>query len=220
MTDSLAEGHQLNSAVVYERIKQAILDATFEPGAPLVEATIAKRFGVSRTPIREALLRLEQDGIVERSDRGLRVRERSPEEVLDIYETRIVLESTVARVAAERHTQFDRIRLERALQNPPDPAKVEPAALARHNRDFHQAIWLASHNESLVDLLGRLSLHLARYPATTLSYPGRWETAIDEHRQLVEAILARDSEKSASIAEHHFTQARDIRLALWSEDIV
>ncbi|MCW2667084.1 MAG: GntR family transcriptional regulator [Frankiales bacterium] len=198
----------------YERIQQAITDGTLAPGSPLVESQVATWCGISRTPVREALTRLEQDGLVERGDRGLVVRRRSPEEILDIYETRCVLEATVARVAAERHTSFDRIRLERLLRLCDEAETGDSAARQRLNREFHHGIWLASHNESLVDLLSRLNLHLVRYPATTLGHPGRWEASLAEHRRLVEAVLARDPDRAAEAAREHFTRARDIRLLL------
>jgi DNA-binding GntR family transcriptional regulator len=63
-------------------------------------------------------------------------------------------------------------------------------------------------------------MHLLRYPITTLTAPGRWKQSLEEHRDLVKAILARDSAKAQQLAEHHFTTARDIRLALWEDNIV
>jgi DNA-binding GntR family transcriptional regulator len=193
----------------YEQIKNAILDATLAPGTALVESSLAELFAVSRTPIREALLRLEQDGIV---------RDRSPEQVLDIYETRIILETAAARFAATKHSTIDRIRLSKLLEETSDFDVSDPSELARLNRSFHRGVWQASHNEALVDLLNRLSLHLMRYPATTLAYPGRWERALEQHRELVDAILARDADEAARVAEVHFTEARDIRLKLWETD--
>jgi DNA-binding GntR family transcriptional regulator len=203
----------------YEKIKAAILDGTLAPGAPLVESSVAEWCGVSRTPVREALTRLEQDGLVIRGDRGLVVRERSPEEILDIYDVRIVLEETAARLAAERHTAFDLIRLERLLRTGEEIDQSDPEALAESNREFHRAVWQAGRNESLMDLLTRLNTHLVRYPITTLTYPGRWQQALAEHRQLVEAISKRDSVRAAEIARQHLTEARDIRLRLWEQDL-
>lgn len=204
----------------YERIRDAIVDGRIEPGTKLVESTVAEWCGVSRTPVREALTRLEQDGLVERSDSGLVVRERSPEEILDLYETRIVLEVVAARVAAERHTSFDRIRLEQLQRAWEQCDPHDGVLLAQRNREFHRGVWLASHNETLLDLLHRLNLHLVRYPATTLSYPGRFEEAAREHAELVEAIARRDVEAAGAITEKHFSRARDIRLELWQQDRV
>lgn len=199
----------------YERLKLAILKGEFAPGAQLVEVSIAAWCGVSRTPVREALTRLEQDGLVRRTDRGLVVRENSQEEILDIYETRIVLESTASAFAAERRSNHDLLAMRRAEQRRQRAGESDPAEMAETNREFHRTIWRASHNESLVDLLERINLRLGRYPETTLSYPGRYESSAAEHRDLVDAIEARDSERAREIAAQHFTTARDIRLRLW-----
>jgi DNA-binding GntR family transcriptional regulator len=201
---------------LYSRILDAILEGEFEPGESLVEVAVARRFGVSRTPVREALRRLEQDGLVRRVERGMVVRERSPEEILDIYEARIVLESSAARAAAQRHTPFDRLRLDKLLRACEEADRADESSLVRRNRDFHRGVWEASHNETLRDLLDRLNLHLLRYPATTLTHEGRWEEALAQHAALVEAIAARDEEEAARVAAEHFTAARDIRLAQWT----
>lgn len=203
----------------YERIKQAILDGTFEPGAALVESSVAEWCGVSRTPVREALTRLEQDGLIARTERGVIVRERTPEEILDIYEVRIALESVAARIAAERASAIDRVRLERLCTLAEEADPNDGDQLAERNREFHRGIVRASHNESLIDVLDRLDMHLLRYPATTLQYPGRWEKALVEHRNMVEAIAARDADRAADLASHHFTTARDVRLTLWENEL-
>lgn len=208
----------LKAAPPYERIKAAIGNGTFPPGHPLVESTVAEWCGVSRTPVREALTRLFQDGLVTKTDRGMVVREQSPEEILDIYETRISLEATAARLAAERYGSVDRVRLER-MAKLCEEAGDSPDLNAERNRDFHNAIWIASHNDSLVDLLERLNLHLLRYPNTTLAAPGRWKESLEEHGEMVAAILDRDSQLAQKLAEQHFTRARDIRLQQLEQSI-
>jgi DNA-binding GntR family transcriptional regulator len=198
----------------YDRIKAAIASNELAPGTPLVETALAEWCEVSRTPIREALTRLEQDGLVIRSDRGLVVRMRSQEEILDIYEIRIILEGTAARMAAARRSAIDLINLRRAAE---DIRKVEPGnqeAMASSNRDFHHVLWRATHNESLIDLLARLDFHIARYRVTTLAEPGRWDESMHEHHELVDAIEARDEERAEQISRRHFTEARDLRLVI------
>ena len=199
----------------YERLRDAILTREIEEGRPLVEAQLAERFSVSRTPIREALTRLEQDGLLERRDRGLVVRTRSPEEILDIYETRIVLEGKAAATAADRRTDMNLRRLRKLIDRGRVLGPADGVLLMTNNQDFHRAVWHAARNESLTDLLERLNLHLARYPTTTLSYEGRWERALEQHAALVDALEARDAREAESIAEQHFSEARDIRLHLW-----
>ncbi|MFC7645008.1 GntR family transcriptional regulator [Streptosporangium lutulentum] len=171
---------------------------------------------MSRTPIREALTRLEQDGLVLRTDRGLVVRERSPEEILDIYETRIVLEAMAARTAAIRRSPIDVITMRRVADRLERLDTGDEIELVEANRDLHRALWRATHNESLIDLLTRLDLHLARYPATTLSQPGRWREANAEHRAIVDAVDAQDPDLAEDLAAKHFTRARDLRLAIWA----
>lgn len=216
----LAPPAQMPRVAPYEMLKQAILGGELVPGQPLIEATLARWCGVSRTPIREALRRLEQDGLVYRSIHGLAVRERSPDEILDLYDTRLVLEATVARVAAERRTDHDVRLLRWNLQHADDVSADDSDAMVEANQQLHRAVWRASHNESLIDLLERLHLHLARYPGTTLSSPGRWDTARAQHAELVDAIERRDGGAAHSIAERHFLEARDIRLALFAKESV
>lgn len=211
-----AEAEQTPRLSPYEQLKGAILSGEFAPGQPLVENTLAAWCQTSRTPVREALRRLEQDGLIDSSDRGLVVRKRSPEEILDIYETRIVLEAAVARVAAERRTEHD-IRLMRLLWQ--KFGENSGSDMVEANRQFHRAVWKASHNKSLLDLLERLSLHLARYPETTLRAPGRWQTAHRQHKQLVDAIEKRDGDAAHAVALRHFTDARDIRLELFANEL-
>jgi DNA-binding GntR family transcriptional regulator len=207
--------HASRQVPPYEVIKQAIIKGELPPGQQLIESTLAAMCQVSRTPIREALTRLEQDGLIERTDRGLMVRERSPEEILDIYQVRIVLEGTAAAIAADRRNEHD-IRLLRSLMKQAEQVKADDEeAMVEVNRAFHRAVTVASHNECLLDLLERLDMHLARYPATTLSFPGRWDQAKQEHGELVDAIERRDIGTAQATALGHFSRARDIRLDLW-----
>jgi len=202
----------------YERLKHAILAGAIRPGEPLVELALAGLYEVSRTPIREALTRLEQDGLVKRTERGLIVRESSPGEILDLYETRIVLETKAASMAAERRTSYDIIAMHRGAERSQRAAPGDGTALAQTNREFHRTVWRASHNESLIDLLERLDMHLGRYPATTLVFPGRRVDASSQHIGLVNAIEERDAAAAEHVAKEHFTDARAIRLKIWESE--
>ena len=201
---------------VYEELREAILTGHFAAGQVLSENALATEFGKSRTPIREALHRLEIELLVERVPRGVRVRASSPEEILDIYEVRITLEGAAAKAAAERATEFDRMQL-RAAQKAMVDVEDTPRAKAAANRRFHEAVWTASHNPTLVDLLHRLNVHLVRYPTTTLTFGDRWEAVLREHEELLGAIEARDGEGARRIAEHHMFGAREVRLRMYAE---
>lgn len=202
----------------YERLTQAILSGELGPGQTLVETALAEWCQVSRTPVREALTRLQQDGLVVRSERGLVVRERSPEEILDIYETRIELEAMASRVAATRRSHLDLLTMRRIADGLDSVDTSDEVAMSAGNREFHRSVWRASHNESLTDLLRRLDQHLARYPSTTLSQPGRWEEGNREHRAIAEAIEAQDADRAHELSAAHFAKARDLRLMLWAQD--
>lgn len=206
------------SAKVYDRIRAAIMAGDLPPGAPLGEVAMADRYGTSRTPIREALRRLEQDGLVERVDRGMRVRQRSPEEILEIYDVRILLEAAAARWAADRRTELDLSRLRRAHERMRATDPSDGPAMAENNRRFHEILWAASHNGALIDTLRHLNAHLGRYPETTLTWDGRWSTVLDEYAQLLTAIEQRDAGKASVIAEEHMSGAREVRLLMASED--
>lgn len=201
---------------VYEQLREAILQGTFAPGQVLSENALAAEFGKSRTPIREALHRLEIEALVERVPRGMRVRASSPEEILDIYDVRITLEGAAAKAAAERASELDRARL-RSAQRAMVEADDTPQAKAASNRQFHEAIWTASHSPALVDLLHRLNVHLVRYPTTTLTHGDRWTAVLREHEELLAAIEARDGEAARRIAEHHMSGAREVRLRMYAD---
>lgn len=210
---------ELRAAQTYERLKSAILSGRLGSGIALVETQIAAELGVSRTPVREALTRLRHDGLVERRERQLVVRRRSAEEILDIYDARIILEAGAARRAAGRRTETDLVLMLQSIEMGERITSGIPSELARLNVEFHRTVWSATHNDTLIDLLGRLSLHLGRYPETTLSFPGRWESACGEHRDLMRAIEDRDEDRAAAIAEQHFRAARDIRLKLQASEL-
>lgn len=217
---SVATETPLPSARVnpYDKIRDAIVVGELTPGQPLVESALASWCGVSRTPIREALRRLEQDGLISWTERGLVVRERSPEEILDIYEVRIVLEASCARIAAERRTDHDLRMMRAALEQSGSVDTGDKDDMVRSNRAFHKAMLRAAHNESLADLLDRLNLQLTGHADTqpTIASPGRWDISHAEHVAMVDAIEARDGDLAAEIATRHFTEARDIRLMQFS----
>lgn len=203
----------------YEKIKDAITSGELSAGQPLTESMLATWCGVSRTPVREALLRLEQDGLLAWSERGLMVRKRSPQEILDVYEMRIVLEATASRMSANRRTEHD-ILLMRGAQA--QAVKVDPGnadEIRRFNRSFHRLFWRSAHNESLQDLLERLHMHLVGNNTTTAATPGRWEEACKEHEDLIDAVERRDEVAAAELATHHFTTARNITLSLLASEI-
>jgi DNA-binding GntR family transcriptional regulator len=201
----------------YLMIRNAIIAQELPPRAQLVENALAKKYNVSRTPIREALRRLETEGLVERYGSRMQVREYRPEEMLDLYEVRSFLEEAAAKTAALRHTDMDLMLIERAHQSMLDVKFEEASAtqLAATNRTFHERVWAASHSAALLDLLDRILVHFIRYPGTTLSTPERWNQVLKEHEDLVAAIRDRDADRAARIASAHMEEAKNIRIEMY-----
>lgn len=199
---------------VYQRLREEIATGVLAPGSPLREIPLAGRFGVSRTPVREALRRLEQDRLLVPGDRGMVVRAIDPHEVVQVYDLRVLLEAEAAGQAARDHRPADLVRLEglldrdRALTDPDDATRI------RTNLEFHAAVWRATHNPVLVDLLERLTVHLVHAPRSTLSVGDRWHHALDEHARLLDAVRARDEQRARSLAGQHMATARELRLRL------
>lgn len=203
-----------DAKVVYQRLREEIAAGVLAPGSPLREIPLAGRFGVSRTPVREALRRLEQDRLLVPGDRGMVVRAIDPHEVVQVYDMRVLLEAEAAGQAARDRRTADLVRLEglldrdRALVDPDDGTRI------RTNLEFHAAVWQATHNAVLVDLLERLTVHLVHAPRSTLSVGDRWRHALDEHARLLDAVRDRDEATARTIAGEHMATAREIRLRL------
>ena len=199
---------------IYAQLRSEILAGAIAPATPLREVTLGERFGVSRTPVREALRRLQHDRLLDRGARGLQVHQPTPQEVIQVYDVRILLEQEAAGQAALSHDITDIMQLEglverdRALSEPDDHTR------ASTNLEFHAAVWAAAHNPVLQDLLQRLSTHLIRTPHSTLSVGERWDEALAEHSKLVAAITAGDETAARDTAREHMETARRIRLDL------
>jgi DNA-binding GntR family transcriptional regulator len=138
----------------YETLRAMIIDGELRPGALLLETELTSRLGVSRTPIREALARLAQGGLIVRDVRGYRVRRRTPEEILEIYDVRIILESACAARAAHHATEYDLARLVHLTE--------QGASCSDHgeqvavNADWHAALRHAAHHATMTHLLDEL----------------------------------------------------------------
>lgn len=200
----------------YDKIKTAIVHGELLPGQVLVETTLAEWCGVSRTPIREALRRLEHDGLVTWGERGLMVRKRTPAEIIDAYDLRMLLEATAARVAADRRTNHDILWMRQRAEMCDALKDPDPLEMMTTNQRFHESVWAAAHNDALFDLLERMRMHLQYGPSKTLSQPGRWLEGCKQHHEIVDAIEARDGDRAYAVTQVHFQRARDLRLALLS----
>lgn len=210
-------GGRVDGESIFHTLREEILTGIYEPGSALREVSLSTRFGVSRTPVREALGRLQHEGLLERAARGLQVPQIDPQVVIQIYDMRIMLEEEAAGQAARNHGAADVIRLEALLER--DKALVDPEDNMRTstNLEFHAAVWAAAHNSVLEDLLQRLSTYLVHAPRSTLSIGDRWSHSLDEHGGLVSAIAEGRTEEARKLARHHMETARGLRLQLLRE---
>lgn len=205
-----ANGYSSEADSAYAQIKLHIRLGYYAPGDRLVETELAERFGMSRTPVREALRSLQHDGWVVRGPRGMQVRRHSLEEIFEIYETREILETAAIRAAAQRRTEADLARIRELLAKMSDPS-LDVADRIDVNREFHAAIWMASHNSVLSSMLDRLYESSMQYLASTLIRSDRWAKSMEEHNGMVEAIAAGDAQTGAALVSKHLKAARDYR---------
>jgi DNA-binding GntR family transcriptional regulator len=195
----------------YSMILDAIDTGIYRPGDRLVESELADRFGVSRTPIREALQRLETQSLLARDGRSLIVASLDHNQMAELYVVRGELEGLAARLAARNATE-EEVLLLREMVEADNDLKDHPAALARANRRFHKQIHLASHNRFLVRQLDLVHRSMALMATTSLAVVGRGEIAQKEHDRIVSAIEARDGDAAAAALRAHISVAFTTRL--------
>ncbi len=195
----------------YDLILTSIDEGAYRPGSRLVESELAERFGVSRTPIREALQRLETQGLLTRDGRSLIVASLDHNQMAQLYTVRTELECLAARLAAQ-HAAAEEINVLRDMVQSDREILDDPQALARANRRFHKQIHLASHNLYLVQQLDLVHRSMALMATTSLAAEGRGEMALDEHDAIVEAIANRDGDAATAALRHHLSTAFEVRL--------
>lgn len=190
---------------VRDAIENGIVSGDFAPGGRLDEVTLSKSFGVSRTPVREALMQLSAIGVVElRPRRGAVVVEHSPQRVYEMFEVMAELEGFAGALAARRHTQADRAALTAAHER--CRASMETGvtdAYYYENELFHHAIYAASHNGFVVEQCGALHRRLRPYRRLQLRVVNRLKASFEEHAKIVEAILAGDADRARAELRAH-----------------
>ena len=195
----------------YSLILEAIDVGLYKPGDRLVESELADRFGVSRTPVREALQRLETQGLLMRDGRSLIVASLDHNQLAELYVVRAELEGLAARLAA-RHATDEEIRVLRAMVEDDRPLIGQPEAMSRANRRFHRQIHLASHNRFLVQQLDLVYRPMALLASTSLAAEGRGPATLAEHSAIVDAIAAHDGDAAFEALRSHISRAFEIRL--------
>ena len=200
----------------YRTLKTMIINGEISPGQRLIEEGVARNLGVSRTPVRQAIHRLEAEGLIQRTPGyGAIITQLTDAQIEDVYVARAVLEGLAARLAAQIMLPRDYTKLE-IVQKRLEAATHDhdTATLASINFQFHAHILRAARNGTVTVFMGQIHDSIKRLEDTTMSYPGRAEAALEEHRELIEAIASRQAERAEQIARNHIDNALHIRLLM------
>ncbi|MBX3653399.1 MAG: GntR family transcriptional regulator [Ramlibacter sp.] len=186
-----------------EKIEELIATGELPPGSSLEEAALAERYGVSRTPVREALIQLATEGLIEmRPRRGAVVTSISPMRLIEMFEVMAELEAMCGRLAARRMTERERLDLSAAH------AACEAALGERNdyfycNERFHAAIYAGSHNGFLSEQALQMQRRLRPYRRLQLRVPNRMSASFSEHSEIVRAIVSGDAQAAAQAMRDH-----------------
>lgn len=202
-----SQGH-----VAYDKLHSAIRAGVYAPGDRLRETEVAERLALSRTPVREALRKLEADGIIEHRPRlGAVIRTLSHGEVVELYEMRVVLERTAAEMAAKHASEAEVDELE-ALNGEIAGAAADPHLAAAINQQFHRCIYLATRNRFLLESARALNNALMLLGPTTMADEARISTVCHQHQDIIDAIRMGDVEAAGATAEAHLQTSLRHRL--------
>ena len=198
------------SELAYQKLREAIESGELKPGQRVMEVEIAEWLAVSRTPVRDALRRLESEGMLEVEPRnGLVVASISRQAMLELYVMREVLEGTAARLCARNASELEILELKELVKR---EERLEDEALARHNRQFHEAVHRGAHNRYLEKSLSAVNDSMWLLGKSQMLIPERANTSRAEHAELFEAIERRDADAAEAIARRHVQSARTERL--------
>lgn len=188
---------------VYEHLRRAVLDGEILPGERLGEAELGQKLGVSRTPIREAMMRLTQDGLlVSEANKGVRVRTVTAHEARDTYAVREELDGLAAALAAAHHTPADALALRGALDTLNAAHGQDYRTQTLLDLAFHRVITHAAHNATLGDLARDLEQRVSLIKHQTGLYNAHPDTAA-QHATILEAVLRRDEAGAREAAWLH-----------------
>jgi DNA-binding GntR family transcriptional regulator len=198
----------------YRRIRSAIQAGELKPGERLREMELAESIGLSRTPVREALARLESEGLVTHdANRGIMVAELDYSMVTELYYMREVLEGTAARLAARHASEVEMSILEDLCRQYEAATQTgDEATLAASNRRFHDTLYRCSHNRYLGNMLTVLHDALSLLGSTTLRSKERAAETLAEHRAVVDAVKARDADAADLALRNHIRAAQKVRM--------
>lgn len=207
------EKNQPRGLQAYHSLREAIQTGKLLPGTRLREQELAEQLGLSRTPIREALTRLENEGLVCYDSNGLTVTKLDYTMMSELYVMREVLESTAARLAARHATEVEVSVLKDIAAND-KKLLAHPEKLAANNKFFHEMLYQCSHNRYLLKAVNTLQDSMCLLGPTTLSVPERGLESAEEHQQLINALENHDEQAAEQLTRKHIQAAYKTRLAM------
>jgi len=197
--------------VVFEALREAIINGTLKPGERMMEIQLAEQLGVSRTPVREAIRKLELEGFVVMIPRkGAYVAGISLKDIADIFEVRAAMEALAAGLAAERITAEELEEMERLLLRIGECIEANRLEeVIEMDTLFHEGLYKASRNVKLEQIVHNLREQIQRFRSTSLAFPGRMKEALEEHKKIVEAISERNVALAQQLAQEHIENAEN-----------
>lgn len=205
---------------IYRVLRHGIVHGNLAPGERLRSDALAAELRVSRTPVREALRKLEAEGLVAHAGSGLIVRTFSEQDLTELFYVREALEGMAARLAAENATPSEIEEIRELLEDMESVRRSKDVdAFRRLTGEFHQLIGRASHNGRLSDALKSLLDHVRQVQTSTLHVAGRPAEALKEHRGVLAAIVARDGERAEKLAREHRRKTLELRKAMLREQL-
>ncbi|WP_375175111.1 GntR family transcriptional regulator [Pseudooceanicola sp.] len=208
----------LQGQSAYDRLREEIRAGVLAPGARLTETEIAARLEISRTPVREAIRRLEAEGLVDHLPRtGAVVRKLDYPEIMELYEMRVVLEATAARLAARAASAMEIEELT-AINAEMAQALDDPPRIARLNRLFHDRLLDAARNRFLLRSRATVESAMLILGPSGMGTRARAEEAVREHEAVLAAIAAHDGARAEAEMRKHMEHAHLTRLKMLRDD--
>ena len=212
--DEMQKIHPSNLSLVnqaYQQLKRIILEHQVALGGKLNEGELAAALGISRTPVREAMNRLEKEGLVEIfPQRGAFVVKFSEKDIFELFLIRENLEGLAAYLAAERVKENELSKLESCIQGFREPfSERDIQRYTREDFKFHQTIVMLSDAQRLIKLISTLYDHIRIFRLTTMGLSSRMKTSLAEHRRIIEALRKKDPEESERKMRQHIRHVRD-----------
>jgi DNA-binding GntR family transcriptional regulator len=195
----------------YEELKRIILEGQVNPGEKIKEGEIAQALGISRTPVREAINRLEKEGFIEIfPQRGAFVVQFSAKDVFELFLIRENLEGLAAAMAAEKVREGSLAKLESCIEGFKEPfTEKDVQRYAREDLKFHQTIVMLSEARRLISLISTLHDHIRIFRLTTRGLSARMKSSLQEHLEIMKALRGRNPEEAERRMRHHIRNVRD-----------